>query len=40
MISQTDRQRGNKPTQLLAVDAIAVPRDLVDTGVRVQLTEV
>ena len=40
MISQTDRQRGGKPTQLLGVDAIAVPRDLVDAGVRVQLTEV
>jgi hypothetical protein len=40
MISQTDRQRGGKPTQLLAVDPVAVPRDLVDDGVRVQLTEV
>lgn len=40
MISQTDRLRGGKPTQLLAVDAIAVDRALVDSQVRVEITEV
>ena len=34
------RARGGKPTQLLAVDAITVPRDLVDAQVRIELTTV
>jgi hypothetical protein len=38
-IAGTGRSRDGKPTQLLAVDPIAVPRELVDPGVRVELTE-
>ena len=34
------RARGGKPTQLLAVDAFAVDRQLVDRQVRVDLVEV
>lgn len=34
------RARGGKPTQLLAVDAFGVPRELVDAQVRVEVTEV
>lgn len=37
MIAASDRARGGKPSQLLALDAIAVPRDLVDAQVRVAL---
>ena len=40
MISQADRLRGGRPTQLLGVDAIAVPREVVDGQVRVEVTEV
>jgi hypothetical protein len=40
MVSPADRSRGGKPTQLLAVDAVAVPRDLVDGQVRVEVTDV
>ncbi len=40
MISGLGRARGGKPTQLLAVDAFAVARELVDEQVRVELTEV
>ena len=39
-ISGFGRARGGKPTQLLAVDAFAVDRDLVDRQVRVDLVEV
>ncbi len=39
MIAASDRAR-SKASQLLAVDALAVPRDLVDGQVRVELTEV
>ena len=39
-ISGFGRARGGKPTQLLAVDAFAVPRELVDGQVRVELTTV
>ena len=39
-ISGFGRARGGKPTQLLSLDAIAVDRDLVDPGVRVDLFEV
>lgn len=39
MISQADRLRGGRPTQLLGVDAIAVPRELVDAQVQVEVTE-
>ena len=38
-IAGIDRARGGRPTQLLALDAVAVPRDLVDREVRVDLTE-
>jgi hypothetical protein len=38
-IAGTGRSRDGKPTQLLAVDPIAVPRELVDPDVRVELTE-
>ena len=34
------RARGGKPTQLLAVDAFAVDRELVDAQVRVEITTV
>ena len=34
------RARGGKPTQLLALEAIAVARDLVDPRVRVELTTI
>jgi hypothetical protein len=37
MIAASDRARGGKPSQLLALDAIAVPRELVDAQVRVAL---
>ena len=40
MISGFGRARGGKPTQLLAVDAFAVDRDLVDAQVRVDITTV
>jgi hypothetical protein len=40
MVSPADRSRGGRPTQLLAVDAIAVPRDLVDSQVRIEVTDV
>ena len=40
MVAPVRPARGSKPTQLLAVDAIAVPRHLVDGQVRVELTEV
>lgn len=39
-ISGFGRARGGKPTQLLALDAIAVDRSLVDPRVRVELTRV
>ncbi|MBK9179333.1 MAG: DUF1446 domain-containing protein [Acidimicrobiales bacterium] len=39
MISGTGRARDGRPTQLLAVDPVAVPRDLVDAQVRVEVTE-
>jgi hypothetical protein len=39
-ISGFGRARGGKPTQLLAVDAFAVDRNLVDRQVRVDLVEV
>jgi len=39
-ISGFGRARGGKPTQLLSLDAIAVDRELVDPGVRVELFEV
>jgi hypothetical protein len=39
-IAASDRSRGGRPTQLLDLDAIAVPRHLVDGQVRVELTEV
>ncbi len=39
-ISGFGRARGGKPTQLLAVDAFAVDRQLVDRQVRVDLVEV
>lgn len=37
MIGTPGRARDGKPNQLLAVDAIAVPRDLVDSQVRVDV---
>ena len=37
MITPFGRGRDTGPTQLLALDAIAVDRDLVDAGVRVSL---
>jgi hypothetical protein len=37
-ISSAGRTRDGGPTQLLAVDAFAVPRDLVDRQIRVELT--
>ncbi|MEP6660098.1 MAG: acyclic terpene utilization AtuA family protein [Acidimicrobiales bacterium] len=40
MISGFGRARGGKPTQLLAVDAFAVERELVDAQVRVEITTV
>jgi hypothetical protein len=40
MISGFGRARGGKPTQLLAVDAFAVARELVDAQVRVDITTV
>jgi hypothetical protein len=40
MISGFGRARGGKPTQLLAVDAFAVDRELVDAQVRVDITTV
>jgi hypothetical protein len=40
MITGTGRDRGGKPTQLLAVDAFAVPRALVDAQTRVHLETV
>ena len=40
MISGFGRARGGKPTQLLAVDAFAVDRELVDAQVRVEITTV
>jgi Acyclic terpene utilisation family protein AtuA len=39
MISGFGRARGGKPTQLLALEAIAVDRDLVDRQVRIDLAE-
>lgn len=39
-ISGDGRRRGGGPTQLLAVDAVELPRDLVDGQVRVELTEI
>ena len=39
-ISGFGRARGGKPTQLLALDAIAVDRTLVDAQVRVDVTTV
>jgi hypothetical protein len=39
MISGFGRARGGKPTQLLALEAIAVDRDLVDGQVRIDLAE-
>lgn len=39
-ITGTGRGRGGAPTQLLAVEAFAVERDLVDAQVRLDLTEV
>jgi hypothetical protein len=39
-ITGTGRDRGGKPTQLLAVEPIAVPRELVDAQVRLDLTVV
>jgi hypothetical protein len=39
-ISGFGRARGGKPTQLLSLDAIAVPRHLVDPRVRVELTTI
>jgi hypothetical protein len=38
-IAASDRARTGRPSQLLDLDAIAVPRDLVDAQVRVELTE-
>ncbi len=39
-ITGTGRDRGGKPTQLLAVEPIAVPRALVDAQVRIDITVV
>lgn len=39
-ISGDGRRRGGGPTQLLAVDAVELPRDLVDGQVRIDVTEV
>jgi hypothetical protein len=39
MISGFGRARGGKPTQLLALEAIAVDRDLVDRQIRIDLAE-
>ena len=39
-ISSAGRARDGKPTQLLAVDAIEVPRALIDAQVRVEVEEV
>ena len=39
-ISSTGRGRDGRPTQLLAVDAFAVDRELVDAQVRVEIEEV
>jgi hypothetical protein len=38
-IAASDRARAGRPSQLLDLDAIAVPRHLVDGQVRVELTE-
>jgi hypothetical protein len=40
MITGTGRDRGGRPTQLMGVDAFPVPRDLVDSQVRVELLRV
>jgi hypothetical protein len=40
MITGTGRDRGGRPTQLLAVDAFAVDRGLVDGQVRIDVTDV
>ena len=40
MIAGFGRSRGGKPTQLLSLDSIAVPRPLVDDQVRIELTTV
>ena len=40
MISGLGRARGGKPTQLLALDAVAVERALVDGQVRIDVTEI
>ena len=39
-ISGFGRARGGKPTQLLSLTTIAVERDLVDPGVRIELFQV
>jgi hypothetical protein len=39
-IAASDRARGGRPTQLLGLDAVAVPRDLVDGQVRVEVVDV
>lgn len=40
MVSPFGRARAGRPTQLLSLEARAVPRDLVDPGVRVSIEEV
>lgn len=40
MIAGTGRSRDGKPTQLLALESLAVPRELVDAQVRVEITDV
>jgi hypothetical protein len=39
-VSGDGRRRGSGPTQLLAVESLAVPRELVDAQVRVEVTEI
>ena len=40
MIAGTGRSRDGKPTQLLALESLAVPLELVDAQVRVEITDV
>jgi len=38
MIAASDRARGGKPSQLLAIESLAVDRSMVDAQVRVEIT--
>jgi len=39
MIAASDRARGGRPTQMLQLTALGVPRDLVDSQIRIEFTD-